>query len=52
MYSKPITQRAKCKYGSMPAAQEVTIDAGGKTPGNFKASPMKMKGSCGCGCGK
>ena len=52
MYSKPITQRAKCQYGSMPAAQEVTIDAGGKTPGNFKASPMKMKGGCGCGCGK
>jgi len=52
MYSKPITERAKCKYGSMARTQEVTIDAGGETPGNFKASPMKMKGGCGCGCGK
>ena len=52
MYPKPITERAKCKYGSMARTQEVTIDAGGETPGNFEASPMKMKGSCGCGCGK
>jgi len=49
---KPITQKAKCKYGSMPRTQEVTIDAAGKMAGNFEASPMKMKGSCGCGCGK
>jgi len=49
---KPITQKAKCKYGSMPRTQEVTIDAAGKKAGNFEASPMKMKGGCGCGCGK
>jgi len=51
MYSKPITQRAKCKYGNMPVNQEVTIDAAGKKPGNFSASPMKIKKGCGCGCG-
>jgi len=50
--TKPITQRAKCKYGSGMTSQEVTIDAAGKKAGNFSASPMKMKGSCGCGCGK
>ena len=49
---KPITQKAKCKYGSMPRTQEVTINAAGKMAGNFEASPMKMKGGCGCGCGK
>ncbi len=51
MYSKPITQRAKCKYDMMPKTQEVTIDAGGKVPGNFSASYMKTEKSCGCGCG-
>ena len=51
MYSKPITQRAKCKYGMSAPSQEVTIDAAGKIPGNFSASPMKMKKGCGCGCG-
>lgn len=52
MYSKPITQRAKCNYSKLALSQEVTIDGAGKIPGNFEASPMKMKGSCGCGCGK
>ena len=51
MYSKPITQKAKCNYGKMPATQEVTIDAAGKIPGDFSASPMKIKKGCGCGCG-
>lgn len=49
MYSKPITQRAKCNHSSMAPTQEVTIDAGGKVPGNFKASPMKKHSGCGCG---
>lgn len=51
MYSKPITQKAKCKYSGTAMRQEVTIDAAGKIPGNFEASPMK-KISCGCGCGR
>jgi hypothetical protein len=50
MQVKPITQRAKCKYINMPATQEVTVDAGGKTPLNLDSSPMQKKG-CGCGCG-
>ena len=48
MYPTPITQRAKCQHTGMPKMQEVTIDAAGKTPGDFSASPMKMKGGCGC----
>ena len=52
MYSKPITQRAKCNYSKLAPSQEVTIDAAGKTPGNFEASPKNMTGSWGCGCGK
>jgi len=35
MYSKPITERAKCRHENMPPSQEVTIDAAGKIPGNF-----------------
>lgn len=50
MQAKPITQRAKCKYGNMPVNQEVTVDAGGKTPLKLYSSPLQKKG-CGCGCG-
>jgi len=45
---KPITERAKCKYGMTPKTQEVTIDAAGKKVGNF--SPCKKCGKIGCGC--
>lgn len=45
---KPITERAKCKYGMMPKNQEVTIDAAGKKVGNF--TPCKKCGKIGCGC--
>jgi hypothetical protein len=42
MGSKPITQRAVTKYGSAPANQEVTVDAGGKKRANFpKAKLLK-----------
>ena len=51
MYSKPITQKAKCMYSGNAPRQEVTIDAAGKMVGNFEASPMKKMG-CGCGCGR
>jgi hypothetical protein len=52
MYSKPITQRAKCNYSSAnPLREEVTIDGAGKIPGDFSHSPLKKKGGCGCGCG-
>jgi hypothetical protein len=43
MGSKPITQRAGTKYGSAPANQEVTVDAGGTTPAKFgRMSPVKQ----------
>ena len=42
MKSSPITQRAATKYGSAPETQEVTTDAGGKSPANFaRMSPVK-----------
>ena len=42
MRSKPITQRAGTKYGSAPANQEVTVDAGGKDVARFpRMSPLK-----------
>jgi hypothetical protein len=42
MGSKPITQRAGTKYGSAPANQEVTVDAGGKDVARFpRMSPLK-----------
>lgn len=42
MGSKPITQRAKCKYNNMPINEEVTIDAAGTKPAKLPSSPMKM----------
>lgn len=43
MGSKPITKRAGTKYGSAPANQEVTVDAGGTTPARFaRMSPIKQ----------
>lgn len=42
MKSTPITQRAATKYGSAPKNEEVTVDAGGKSPANFaRMSPIK-----------
>ena len=38
----PITQRAATKYGSVPANQEVTVDAAGKNAAKFeRMSPLK-----------
>jgi len=43
MGSKPITQRAKCKYNSAPTNQEVTVDAGGKKPAKMpSSSPLRQ----------
>ena len=49
MYNKPITQRAKSS-SRLAISQEVTIDAAGKIPGDFKHSYMNNKKGCGCGC--
>jgi hypothetical protein len=39
----PITQRAATKYGSVPANQEVTVDAAGKNAAKFeRMSPLKQ----------
>ncbi len=47
MYPTPITQRAKARPEIAPKNQEVTIDAGGKTPSVY----FKKESGCGCGCG-
>ena len=57
MKSSPITQRAATKYGSAPENQEVTVDAGGKSPANFaRMSPIKqvdlVKGASDLGASK